>query len=87
MFNSYRAYIVQGGIILPELKRIVILGAGYAGIEAAKVLNKQFKKDDKVEITLINDNPFQTLTNTLYTIINGQVVYKKNSSSNKKRGD
>jgi NADH dehydrogenase len=34
---------------LPDLKRIVILGAGYAGVEAAKVLGKKFKKDDSVE--------------------------------------
>jgi len=53
---------------LPDLKRIVILGAGYAGVEAAKVLGKKFKKDDSVEITLINDNPFQTLLTELHEI-------------------
>ena len=53
---------------MPDLKRIVILGAGYAGVEAAKVLGKKFKKDDSVEITLINDNPFQTLLTELHEI-------------------
>jgi len=53
---------------LSDLKKIVILGAGYAGVEAAKVLSKKFKKDHSVEITLINDNPFQTLLTELHEI-------------------
>ena len=53
---------------MSDLKKIVILGAGYAGVEAAKVLSKKFKKDHSVEITLINDNPFQTLLTELHEI-------------------
>lgn len=53
---------------MSDLKKIVILGAGYAGVEAAKVLSKKFKKDHCVEITLINDNPFQTLLTELHEI-------------------
>ncbi|MDF2893170.1 MAG: dehydrogenase, FAD-containing subunit, partial [Clostridia bacterium] len=45
---------------MSDTKKIVILGAGYAGVEAAKVLNKKFKKDNNVEITLINSNPYHT---------------------------
>lgn len=53
---------------MSDVKKIVILGAGYAGVEAAKVLSKKFKKDHSVEITLINDNPFQTLLTELHEI-------------------
>ena len=48
--------------------KIVILGAGYAGVEAAKVLNKRFKKDDSVKITLIDRNPYHTLLTELHEI-------------------
>lgn len=67
-FYFFELTIYKGVLILPELKRIVILGAGYAGVEAAKVLSKKFKKDDSVQITLINDNPFQTLLTELHEI-------------------
>ena len=53
---------------MSELKKIVILGAGYAGVEAAKVLSKKFKKDHSVEITLIDANPFHTLLTELHEI-------------------
>lgn len=48
--------------------KIVILGAGYAGVEAAQVLNKKFKNDDRVKITLINQNPYHTLLTELHEI-------------------
>lgn len=53
---------------MSDTKKIVILGAGYAGVEAAKVLNKKFKKDNNVEITLINSNPYHTLLTELHEI-------------------
>ena len=37
--------------------KIVIVGAGYAGILTAKKLAKRFKKDDSVFITLIDKTP------------------------------
>ncbi|MDD2482499.1 MAG: FAD-dependent oxidoreductase [Lutispora sp.] len=48
--------------------KIVILGAGYAGVEAAKVLNKKFKNDSSVKITLIDQNPYHTLLTELHEI-------------------
>ena len=53
---------------MSDTKKIVILGGGYAGVEAAKVLNKKFKKDNNVEITLINSNPHHTLLTELHEI-------------------
>jgi len=54
-------------------KRIVILGGGYAGIEAAKVLNKRYKKNDKVEITLIDKNTYHTLMTELHEVAGSRV--------------
>lgn len=53
---------------MSNTKKIVVLGGGYAGVEAAKVLNKKFKNDKNVEITLINSNPYHTLLTELHEI-------------------
>ncbi|HHU05556.1 MAG TPA: NAD(P)/FAD-dependent oxidoreductase [Clostridiales bacterium] len=48
--------------------KIVIVGAGYAGILTAKKLAKRFKKDDSVFITLIDKNPFHTMLTELHEV-------------------
>lgn len=53
---------------MPELTKIVILGGGYGGVEAAKLLNKRFKKYPSVSITLIDRNPFHTLMTELHEV-------------------
>ena len=53
--------------------RVVILGAGYGGVHAAKKLSKKYKKNDNVEITLIDKNPFHTLMTELHEIAGGRV--------------
>jgi len=35
-------------------KNIVVVGAGYAGVSATKYMAKKLKKDNDVEITLID---------------------------------
>jgi len=54
-------------------KKIVILGGGYAGIEAAKHLNKKFKKNPDVEITLIDKNTVHTLMTELHEVAGSRV--------------
>lgn len=54
-------------------KKIVILGAGYAGVHAAKKLAKKYKKNPDVEITLIDKNPFHTLMTELHEVAGGRV--------------
>ena len=54
-------------------KKIVILGAGYAGVHAAKKLAKKYKKNNEVEITLIDKNPFHTLMTELHEVAGGRV--------------
>ena len=38
--------------------KIVVLGAGYGGVQTAKRLAKKYKKNNDVEITLIDKNPY-----------------------------
>lgn len=50
------------------MKKIIILGGGYAGILAAKKLAKKTKKMSDVEITLIDKNPFHTMLTELHEV-------------------
>ena len=56
------------------MKRIVIVGGGYGGIEAAKKLEKSFGRDRDVEITLIDRNPYHTLMTELHEVAGGRVT-------------
>ena len=48
-------------------KKIVILGAGYAGVLVAKKLEKKLK-GQSVDITLIDKNPFHTMLTELHEV-------------------
>ena len=58
---------------MSEKKRIAILGGGYGGVLTAKKLAKKFKKDEDVEITLIDQNPYHTLLTELHEVAAGRV--------------
>ncbi len=49
-------------------KKIVVLGAGYAGVLTAKKLAKKFKKDSSVSITVIDKNPYHTMLTELHEV-------------------
>ena len=53
-------------------KKVLIVGAGYAGIEAALTLNKKKKKDD-IEVTLVDKNPYHTLLTELHEVAGNRV--------------
>ena len=53
--------------------KIVVLGAGYGGVHAAKKLAKKYKKNNNVEITLIDKNPYHTLMTELHEVAGGRV--------------
>ncbi|MER5174190.1 MAG: NAD(P)/FAD-dependent oxidoreductase [Candidatus Nitrosocosmicus sp.] len=54
-------------------KRIVILGGGFAGIGVLKKLQKEFHKDDNVEITLVSKDNFLLFTPMLPEIASGMI--------------
>ena len=64
-------------------KRIIILGAGYGGIQAALTLQKKKKKTDQLEIYIIDKNPYHTLLTELHEVAgnrieeDGVIVYLK----------
>ncbi|MFZ5967818.1 MAG: FAD-dependent oxidoreductase [Bacillota bacterium] len=58
---------------MKDTKKIVILGAGYAGVHAAKLLHKKYHKADNIEITLIDKNSFHTLMTDLHEIAGARV--------------
>lgn len=52
--------------------KVLIVGAGYAGIDAALTLNKTKKKED-MEITLIDRNTYHTLLTELHEVAGNRV--------------
>lgn len=48
--------------------KIVIVGAGYAGVLTAKKLAKRFAKNENVSITIIDKNPFHTMLTELHEV-------------------
>lgn len=55
------------------MKKVVIIGAGYAGILTAKKIAKKVKKQGDVEITIIDRNPFHTMLTELHEVAAGRV--------------
>jgi NADH dehydrogenase len=53
--------------------KIVIIGAGYAGVLTAKKLEKKFRKSKDVSITIIDKNPFHTMLTELHEVAAGRV--------------
>ncbi|MGB4658412.1 MAG: FAD-dependent oxidoreductase [Mobilitalea sp.] len=53
--------------------KIVIIGAGYAGILTAKKLAKKLKKQQDVNITIIDKNPFHTMLTELHEVAANRV--------------
>ena len=53
--------------------KIVVVGAGYAGVLTAKKLAKKFKKDNNVSVTIIDKNPFHTMLTELHEVAANRV--------------
>lgn len=54
-------------------KRIVILGAGYGGVESAKKLHRELRGNSSVSITLIDKRPYHTLMTELHEVAGARV--------------
>ncbi len=55
------------------MKKIVIVGAGYAGILTAKKLAKKFKNKEEVSIQIIDRNSYHTMLTELHEVAAGRV--------------
>ncbi|GAB1431403.1 NAD(P)/FAD-dependent oxidoreductase [Spirochaetota bacterium] len=53
---------------MSEVKRILIVGGGYGGVWAGKLLEKRYRKDKNVQITLVDKLPFHTLMTELHEV-------------------
>lgn len=53
--------------------RIVIIGAGYAGVHAAKKLARHYRKDPAVSITLIDRHSYHTMMTELHEVAGHRV--------------
>ena len=53
---------------MASTKRILILGGGYGGVWAGKILEKRFRKREDVQVTLVDKNPFHTLMTELHEV-------------------
>ncbi len=53
---------------MSEKKKIIVLGGGYGGVLTAKKLAKKLKKDENVQITLIDKNPYHTMLTELHEV-------------------
>ncbi|HTP58269.1 MAG TPA: NAD(P)/FAD-dependent oxidoreductase, partial [Spirochaetia bacterium] len=58
---------------MTDTTRIVVLGGGYGGVQATKLLNRRLGRRRDVQITLIDKNPFQTLMTELHEVACGRV--------------
>ncbi len=58
---------------MTDTTRIVVLGGGYGGVQATKMLHRTLGKRRDIEITLIDKNPFQTLMTELHEVACGRV--------------
>jgi NADH:ubiquinone reductase (H+-translocating) len=56
-----------------EMKKIVIVGAGYAGILTAKKLARKFKNKEEVSIQIIDRNSYHTMLTELHEVAAGRV--------------
>ena len=62
-------------------KRIVILGGGFAGTATASNLEKIYRRDPSVEITLIDSENFFTFTPLLAEVPSGSIQPNPTTSS------
>ncbi|MFQ5788401.1 MAG: NAD(P)/FAD-dependent oxidoreductase [Thermodesulfobacteriota bacterium] len=57
-------------------KRILILGGGFAGLDATQQLEKIFSKDDDVEITIVNRDNYLVFTSMLAEVVASSIDAK-----------
>ena len=64
----HRATVQGETDIMVTAKRILIIGGGYGGVRAGKLLDKHFRRRDDIEITLVDKQPFHSLMTELHEV-------------------
>lgn len=69
------AELVHGGAqpAAPPQTRILVLGSGFAGMEALKKFQSRFQSDAQVDITLVSRNNFFLFTPMLHEVSSGMI--------------
>src|SRR3990172_12755385 len=67
---------VERNRLMDPTKRIVIIGGGFAGTAIASRLERKFRRDESVEITLIDAENFFTFTPLLPEVPPGSIQPK-----------
>src|SRR3990172_12502368 len=67
---------VERNRLMDPTKRIVIIGGGFAGTAIASRLERKFRRDASVEITLIDAENFFTFTPLLPEVPSGSIQPK-----------
>ncbi len=57
-------------------KRVLILGGGFAGLEAVETLEKIFSENDEVEITLVSKDNYLVFTSMLAEVVSSSIEAK-----------
>ena len=55
-------------------KRILVLGGGFSGVDCTRKLEKYFRSDDDIEITLVSDDNFLLFTPMLPQVAAGTIT-------------
>ena len=71
IFWPYANFIMKEEVSMS--KKVLILGAGYAGIEAALTLHKKKKPSDDIEISIIDKNSYHTLLTELHEVAGNRI--------------
>src|SRR5579872_5491808 len=58
---------------MSEIKRILVLGGGFAGMECVRKLESYFPNEDDVQITLVNGDNFFLFTPMLPQVASGTI--------------
>lgn len=72
MYGIIQLLFLRGELLMTKQK-IVVVGAGYAGVSATKFLSKKLKKETDVEITLIDRHSYHTMMTELHEVAGGRV--------------
>lgn len=65
----FSVYLI--GAIMPQIKRILILGGGFGGINTLKFVQKKFKHDSNIKISIVSQNNYFIYTPMLTHVTSG----------------